>query len=96
MQSGVLLTNQNKACCLEKTLIVPVGVLLLQNVTHTVVFPEPDSGIHHKARDQAECFMAYCELELLTNVGWVVHLDLNIFNQRRVHLTIQYLRSQHT
>lgn len=87
-----MLTDQYKACSLKKTLIVPGGMLLLQDVTHPVVLSEPDSGIHHQAWDQAERFMAHCESELLTNVRWVVHLDLNVFNQRGVHLPVQNLK----
>lgn len=54
-------TDQNKPRGLVEPFIVPVGVNLLQHVTHPVVFSQPDGGVHHEAGDQAEGLVADSE-----------------------------------
>lgn len=86
------LTNQDESCGLEEPLIIPVWMLLLKNVTHTIVFPEPDSSIHHETWDQTEGFVAYSKAIRLRHMRWIVHIRLNLTDQGRINLTIQNLK----
>lgn len=85
------LTNQNQSRGLKKPLVVPVWVNLLQQVTHPVVFPKPDSGVHHQARYQTEGLVTHDEALGLGNVGRVVHVGPHVLHCWRVHLSVDDL-----
>lgn len=67
-------------------------MLLLKNITHTVVFPKPDGSIHYEAWDQTEGFMAYGKAMRFRHMKRIVHIHLNLTGWRRINLTIQNLK----
>lgn len=66
---------------------------LFQHIAHTVVFAEPDGGVHHQTRDQAKCLVADSEAVRIWDVRGVMHRDTHFLNCRGVHLSIEHLRS---
>lgn len=85
-------TNQNESGGLEEPFVVPVGVDLFQHVTHPIVFPQPDSSVHHQTGDQAKGLVAHSETMRIRNMRRVVHFCTNFLYSWRVYFTIQDLQ----
>lgn len=85
------LTNDDEACRLEELLVVPGGMLCLQDVTHSVVLPQPQRGVHPQTGKKAKHFVTDGKLILCRDPGRVVHPNGNILYSGRVHLTVHYL-----
>lgn len=69
------LTDDDEACGLEKLLVVPGGMLCFQDVTHSIVFPQPQCGEHSQTREESEYFLTNSNLALGRDARGVVHLD---------------------
>lgn len=94
MQKSFLkLTDQNETCSLEQSFVIPVGVHLLQHITHTVVFPQPNGGIHNETRDQAERLVAHSEAVRVRHMRRVEHFNISFLYCWGVHLSIHDLQS---
>ena len=48
------LTDDDEPGCLKELLIVPGGVLFLQDVTQSVVLPQPYGGVHAETRHKTK------------------------------------------
>lgn len=91
------LTDDDKSCSLEELFVIPRGMLSLQDITHSVVLPQPQCGVHPQTGKKSEHLIADSDLVLRGDPGWVVHPDGNLIHSRRVHLTVdQLLRGQHS
>lgn len=91
------LTNDDKSCSLEELFVVPRGMLCLQDITHSVVLPQPKCGVHPQAGKKSEHLVADSDLILTGDPGWVVHPDGDLIHSGGVHLTVdQLLRRQHS
>lgn len=86
------LTNQDETRGLKDPLVVPVGMLLLHDITDTVVLTKPNASIHHQTWNQTEGLMAHSESLFFWDMRRIVHVHLDILHQRRIHLTIHNLR----
>lgn len=84
-------TNQDQPRGLEEPFVIPVRMDLLQHVTHPVVFPKPNSGVHHQTRYQAEGLVTHGEALGLRNVGRVVHFSPHLLYCWRVHFSMDDL-----
>ncbi|AKT72814.1 protein UL7 [Cynomolgus macaque cytomegalovirus strain Mauritius] len=49
--------DNDESSGLEQLLVTPFWMFLFQNIAHPVVFPEPDSGVHHEPRYQAKSLL---------------------------------------
>lgn len=86
-----MLTDEDESRSLEESLVVPVRMLRFENVADAVVFPKPDRGVHHEARDQTKGLMTYSKAMGLGHVWRIVHVYLGLTGCRRVHFTFQNL-----
>lgn len=71
-------------------------MLLLQNVTDTVVLTQPERGIHAEPWQQPEHLLPHCQLLLLGDGGWVDHVYRHLGDRRWVHLPVHHLRGTGT
>lgn len=55
------------------------------------MFAQPDGCIHHESGDQSEGLVTHSEASRLRYMWRVVHVDLNLTDCWRIHLTIQNL-----
>lgn len=85
------LTNDDEAGRLEELLVVPGGMLCLQDVTHSVVLPQPQRGVHSQTGKKSEHFVTDGDLILCRDPGRVVHPNGNILYSGRVHFAVHYL-----
>lgn len=83
----LLLTYQYEPGRLEEPFIVPLRMLPQKHITHSVVFPQPDGGIHHQTGHQTEDLLPHGKPKMLRGVRGVDHLYLSVFNCGRVHLS---------
>lgn len=90
------LTDDDETGCLEELLVVPGGVLGLQDVADAVVLPEPQGGVHGQAWDDPKHLLADGKGFLRRDMGWVVHPDGYVRYGRGVHLAIHHLMGQIT
>lgn len=89
------LTDDDESRGLEELLVVPGGMLRLQEVAHSVVLPQPQRGVHSQTGKESEHLVADGDLVLRGGPGWVVHPDGNLIHSGRVHLAVdQLLRRQ--
>lgn len=85
------LTDDDQSRSLEELLVVPSGVLRLQDVTHSVVLPQPQGGVHPQTGKKSEHLVANSDLVLRGDPGWVVHPDGNLIHTGWVHLPVDQL-----
>lgn len=82
------LTDDDEPCSLEELLVVPQRMLRLQDVTHSVVLPQPQCGVHPQTRKKSKHLVADSDLVLRGDPRRVVHPDGNVIHSGRIHLTV--------
>lgn len=87
----VTLTYQYKSSSLEQLLIIPLWMLLFQDVTDPVVFPQPYCSIHHQAWDQTEHLLPDRKLQVFRYVRRVDHLCLSVLHRWWIHFSVNHL-----
>lgn len=85
------LTDDDEPRRLEELLVVPGGMLRLQDVAHPVVLPQPQRGVHSQTGKESEHLVADGDLVLGGYPGWVVHPDGDLVHSGWVHLAVDQL-----
>lgn len=88
VEISVQLTDDDEARGLEELLVVPGGMLRLQDVTHPVVLPQPQRGEHPQTRQQSEHLLTDGHLGLGRDARGVAHPNGGIGHRGRVHLAL--------
>lgn len=92
LEKNAQLTDDDQTCGLEKLLIVPRGMLHFQDVTDSIVLPQPQGGVHSQTREKSEHFLTNSDLMLRWNTWGVAHLHHRIEYSGRVHFAINDLQ----
>ena len=87
-------TKINKLGSLKQPLIIPFWMLIFQNVTDPVVFPEKDSAVEKQSGQQCKEIMSQGKEFGITwwrEISWPCNVKANIFKIWWVFLTIENL-----
>lgn len=67
-------------------------MLLLEDIAHSVMFPQPDGGVHHQPRHQTEDLVPHSKAQMLRDVGWVHHVHLSVSDRGRIDFSVDDLK----
>jgi len=86
-----VLTDDDQSAGLEELLIVPGRMFCLQDVTDSVVLPQPYGGVHAEARQEAEHLLTNGQTVFWKDAFRVQHVHRDLGCSRRVHIPIYCL-----
>lgn len=89
--TSLALTNDNESGGLEELLIVPGGMFSLQDVTHSVVLPQPEGGVHGETWHDSKKLLTNGQLTLWREALGIHHVHGHIRHSGGIHLSIHYL-----
>lgn len=81
-------TNDDESGSLEELLVVPRGMICFQDVTHSVVLPQPYGGVHTKTRQRTKHVVTNGQLLVSGEVWGILHVHRDIRYRRGVHLAV--------
>nr|AXG21713.1 protein UL7 [synthetic construct] len=83
--------DNDESSGLEQLLVTPFWMFLFQNIAHPVVFPEPDSGVHHEPRYQAKSLLTDSQTHVFGHFRRIDHVHLDVFDRGGIHFTVNHL-----
>lgn len=90
-KSTTALTNYDESGGLEELLIIPSGMFCLQNVTHSVVLPQPQGGVHGETRHDSKKLLTNGQTMLWRESVGIHHVHRHIRHGGGINLSIHYL-----
>ncbi|AAP50538.1 rh11 [macacine betaherpesvirus 3] len=83
--------DNDESSGLKQLFVTPFWMFSFQNIAHSVVFPEPDSSVHHETRHQAKSLLTDSQTHIFGHFGRIDHVHLDIFDRGGIHFTVNNL-----